>query len=121
MKNTFGIYMALLLLFSSCIAGKNYERPTVELPQQWNNVAPSDTSIAGIQWRQFFKDPVLLNLIDTAIARNYNLQLAMKRIDEAEAYVKQAKANYIPVVTAQATASTSTPSKNSLNGKSLES
>jgi multidrug efflux system outer membrane protein len=121
MKNIFGIYMVLLVLLSSCIAGKNYERPTVELPQQWNNVAPSDTSIAGVQWRQFFKDPVLLNLIDTALRSNYDLQLAMRRIDEADAYVKQTRANYMPVVTAQATASTSTPSKNSLNGKSLES
>lgn len=121
MKNTFRIYIVLLIFLNACVAGKNYERPTVELPQQFGNVAPSDTSIAGMQWRRFFKDTVLLNLIDTALIGNYDLQLATKRIEEAAAYVKGARAGYLPLVTAGASASSSIPSKNSLNGKSLES
>ena len=122
MQKRFPFYIILLFLLSACVVGKNYERPPVELPQQFsNNTASSDSSIAGMQWRRFFKDTILLNLIDSALKGNYDLQLAMKRIDEAEAYVKQARANYLPTVTAEATASSSIPSKNSLNGKSLES
>ena len=121
MKHSFHIYLIILFFFSACVAGKNYERPTVELPGQFGKTAPSDSSIATMQWRQFFKDTTLLTLIDSALTGNYDLQLAMKRIDEAEAYVKQARANYLPVITAQASASSSIPSKNSLNGKSLES
>ncbi len=121
MKHSFHIYLIILFFFSACVAGKNYERPTVELPGQFDKTAPSDSSIATMQWRQFFKDTTLLTLIDSALTGNYDLQLALKRIDEAEAYVKQARANYLPVITAQASASSSIPSKNSLNGKSLES
>ncbi len=122
MRKRFHFYIVLLLFLNACVVGKNYERPPVELPQSFsNNTAPSDSSIAGMQWRQFFKDTTLLSLIDSAIQGNYDLQLAVKRIDEAEAYVKQARANYLPTATAQATVSSSIPSKNSLNGKSLES
>ena len=120
MQKRFHFYIGLLLFLNACVAGKNYERPPVELPQQFSsNTAPSDSSIATIQWRQFFTDTTLLNLIDSAIKGNYDLQLAVKRIDEAEAYVKQARANYLPTLSAQATASSSIPSKNSLNGKFL--
>ena len=122
MQKRFYFYIVLLVSLSACVVGKNYERPPVELPQQFSSsTAPSDSSIATMQWRMFFKDTTLLNLIDSAIKGNYDLQLAVKRIDEAEAYVKQAKANYLPAVTAQATVSSSIPSQNSLNGKSLES
>ena len=121
MQKKIYFYILLLLLLNGCVVGKNYERPSLELPQQWSNTTPSDTSIAGMEWHRFFKDTTLLSLIDTALHGNYDLQLAIKRIEEASAYVKQARANYIPVVTAQASAASSIPSKNSLNGKSLES
>ena len=69
----------------------------------------------------FFKDTTLISLIDSALQNSYDLQLAVKRIEEAQAYVKQARANYIPTVDVSASATTSNPSNNSLNGKSLES
>lgn len=121
MQKRVHFYIILLLFLNACVVGKNYERPSVDLPQQFSNTAPSDSSIAGMQWRNFFKDTTLLNLIDSALKGSYDLQLAVKRIDEAEAYVKQARANYLPTVATEVTASSSIPSKNSLNGKSLES
>ena len=115
------LYIMLIVALSACVAGKNYERPSIELPQQYGNIAPSDTSVAAMQWKQFFTDEVLVSLIDSALKGNYDLQLAMKRIEEADAYVKQARANYIPTLDGQVSASSNIPSKNSLNGKSLES
>jgi multidrug efflux system outer membrane protein len=122
MQKRFQFFIALFLVtLAACTVSKNYERPEVELPKQFNNTAPSDTSIGDMNWRNFFGDTTLIRLIDNALKGNYDLQLAMKRIDEAKAYVKQAKMNYVPEVFAQASASTSTPSDNSLNGKSLQS
>lgn len=121
MQKRFYFYIALLALLTACAAGKNYQRPQLELPQNFSDTAPSDTSIATMQWKQFFANDELNALIDTALGGSYDLQLAIKRIDEANEYVKQARANYLPTLTAQASASSSIPSKNSLNGKSLES
>ena len=122
MQKRFQFFIALFFVgLAACTVSKNYQRPDVETPQQFGYTAPSDSSIGDMNWRNFFGDTTLVRLIDQALAGNYDLQLARKRIEEAEEYVKQAKMNYVPSLDAQASASTSTPSDNSLNGKSLES
>ena len=122
MQRKFYLYIFLLILFiNACSVGKEYQRPTVQLPQQFDAAVPSDSGVAAIEWRNFFKDPVLIGLIDSALRNSYDLQLAVKRIEEAQAYVKQSKMNYVPTVDVGAFATSSNPSNNSLNGKSLES
>ena len=122
MLRKFHLYILLLILFiSACSVGKEYQRPTVQLPQQFEPTVPSDSGVATIEWQNFFKDPVLISLIDSALKNSYALQLAVNRIEEAEAYVKQSKMNYVPAVDVGVFATSSNPSDNSLNGKSLES
>ena len=93
-----------LLLVISCRTGKNYQRPTVLLPQQFapsGIAATADTnSIADISWRNYFSDPVLRQLIDSGIARNYDLQYALRNINIAQSQVKQSKWLWVPQVNA---------------------
>jgi outer membrane protein, multidrug efflux system len=123
MRKSFQIILFLItvILISACSVGKKYQRPTVQLPQQFGNTSSSDSGIAVIEWRNFFKDTTLISLIDSALKNSYDLQLAVKHIEEAQAYVKQAKMNYVPTVDLSASAATSNPSNNSLDGKSLQS
>jgi hypothetical protein len=45
----------LLVIISSCKVGKEYQRPALELPNQFSNVSFADTSsIADIEWKNFF-------------------------------------------------------------------
>jgi len=104
---------------AACKVGKDFQRPEVALPAQFNSAPATDSSVANAAWRQFFPDPALQQLIAEGLANNFDLQIALKRIESASAYVKQAKAAFLPSVTANATANTSIPSKNSLNGLSL--
>ncbi|QHS63424.1 efflux transporter outer membrane subunit [Chitinophaga agri] len=107
---------------AACRVGRNYERPSLALPAHYNDsaaAASADSSIATLEWKQFFADTTLQGLIGRALSGNYDLQLAIKRIETAQAYLKQAKLGWLPTVNLQATASTSIPSKNSLNGTSL--
>ncbi len=116
------IFFLIVVVLAACRVGRNYERPALVLPEQFNSpaaAAPSDSSIAGVEWRQFFKDPALVALIDSTLKGNYDLQLALKRIESAQEYVKQAKVGWLPSLNIEAAASTSYPSKNSLNGISL--
>lgn len=105
--------------FAACKVGKDFQRPEVALPSQFGNTAATDSTVAKASWKQFFPDPALQQLISEALAGNFDLQIALKRIETASAYVKQAKAALLPSVTANATANTNIPSKNSLNGLSL--
>ncbi len=106
--------------FAACKVGKDFRRPEVALPAQFGQSPATDSSVATAPWRQFFQDPALQQLIGEALTNNFDLQIALKRIEAASAYVKQAKAALLPSVNANATANTTIPSKNSLNGLSLE-
>lgn len=114
------LYIFILSL-AACRVGRDYQRPDLALPAQFAATAQSDTSgIADMEWKKFFTDTTLQSLIAKALQGNFDLQLAMRRVDEAQAYLKQARVNWTPTVQAQASATTTIPSKNSLNGKSLE-
>jgi NodT family efflux transporter outer membrane factor (OMF) lipoprotein len=74
-----------------------------------------------MQWKNFFADATLQNLIDSAIERNYDMQLAVKNIEASRLLFRQTKWNNIPQVDATVQATINRPSNNSLNGLSLSS
>src|SRR4030095_12501943 len=113
-------FVAMYVL--SCKVGKEYQRPELELPKQFSAVSFSDTSsIADIEWKKFFTNSDLQNLIDKGIKYNHNLLIALRRIDIAQARVKQAKKLQLPELDFQMTAQVNRPSDNSLNGVSIKS
>lgn len=114
------VFLPIVVVLAACRVGRNYERPALVLPEKYNNEkAPSDSSIASMEWKRFFTDPTLQGLLDRSLSGNYDLQLSLKRIETAREYVKQAKVAWLPSLNAQVTGSISYPSKNSLNGVSL--
>jgi multidrug efflux system outer membrane protein len=117
--NTFAFM--LLLALSACKVSKDIETPKPALPVAFRDAAQTadTTSIADIQWKSFFTEPTLQKLIDSAIANNYDMQIAVKNIEASQLLFKQVKWNYTPQVNLNVTASTSRPSDNSLNGLSL--
>jgi multidrug efflux system outer membrane protein len=100
------IFVCVLLILASCRTGKNYQRPSVLLPEtftQTGMASSTDTnSIADISWRNYFSDPALRQLIDSGIARNYDLQYALRNINIAQSQVKQANWLWIPQLNARA-------------------
>jgi multidrug efflux system outer membrane protein len=98
----FRYIVVLLFILSACRTGKNYERPSVPLPASLNpsSSTPDTSSIADIPWRNYFSDPVLLQLIDSGITRNYDLQFALRNISIAQSQVKQANWLWFPQITA---------------------
>ncbi|QEC43965.1 efflux transporter outer membrane subunit [Pseudobacter ginsenosidimutans] len=120
------VALAFAGFLSACKVGKNYQRPELPLPQQFiaadsaNAVSYADTSsIADIQWKEFFTDPALQGLISKGITYNNNLQAAIKRMDQAQQQVRQAKLLQLPDVNLQIQGSINRPSDNSLNGLSV--
>ena len=120
-KYIIGFY-AVALLLSACSVSKDITNPTYQAPIAFRDAdtkTTGDSSIANIQWKSFFTEPDLQNLIDTAIIRNYDMQIAVKNIEAAELLFKQVKWNYVPQADLNVTANSSRPSDNSLNGISL--
>ena len=113
----------LLLVISACNVSKDIQTPKPALPDSFRNsatVTTGDTvSIADLQWKSFFTEATLQNLIDSAIAKNYDMQIAVKNIEASQLLFKQVKWNNVPTVDLNVTASSERPSNNSLDGLSL--
>ncbi|TDX01621.1 efflux transporter outer membrane subunit [Dinghuibacter silviterrae] len=117
--NRYKYVIILALALGACRVGRNYERPSLPLPASYAGVATGDTlSIASTAWAQFYTDPLLRQLIDTAVKNNYDLQTALTRIATSGQEVRRAKAAFLPTLSAQVGANTSIYGKNTLNGLS---
>src|SRR6202451_1542200 len=90
----------LLALEASCMMGPKYKRPTVDVPQEYRAPAPEQaaqaSSLGNEQWWQVYQDPVLTQLIHTAIAQNYDVRIAAARVLEAQAQVGITRADQLP-------------------------
>ncbi|MEO5562743.1 MAG: TolC family protein, partial [Chitinophagaceae bacterium] len=119
----FVIAIALMILIvTSCRVGKQYQRPELELPKQFNQISYADTSsIADIEWKNFFTDATLQDLIDKGLKYNHDLLIAVKRIDIAQQQVKRAKVLQLPELDLRISGQYTRPSNNSLNGISAQS
>jgi multidrug efflux system outer membrane protein len=71
--------------------------PEKDIPETFPNQKGTAT-IAGIDWRQYFADPLLVELIDTAVRNNLDLQIALQRIEMSRSSVKLANGALLPKV-----------------------
>jgi len=107
------VILALLSGFSLF----SQEKPDAGLPNNFRNTTTIDTTnIADIKWKSFFEEKDLVQLIDVALAKNSDLQIAEKNIAIANLQFKQTKWGNVPQVNAFANASSNRLSDNSLNG-----
>jgi len=116
-------FFILLTALAACKISKNVETPQTALPETFRNaVATTDTAgIADLPLDSFFSDASLQKLLDSAIAKNYDMQIALKNIEASQLLFKQTKWAYFPDARLQISAGSSRPSDNSLNGLSASS
>jgi multidrug efflux system outer membrane protein len=111
----------LITTLISCSVSKDIETPKDALPENFRNasVSKDTTSIADLEWKNFFTEKDIIKLIDSAVARNNDLQIATKNIEIAQYRFTQSKWNNVPQINLGVTASSSNPSDNSFTGKNL--
>ncbi|HSZ10286.1 MAG TPA: efflux transporter outer membrane subunit [Steroidobacteraceae bacterium] len=102
------VSLMLGLLLAGCMVGPDYKRPPVETPGVYRGdsrppVASSE-SLGDEKWWEVFQDPVLQQLIRTALEQNYDLRIAASRVLQAQAQLGITRANQFPTVSAGAEA-----------------
>jgi len=88
-----------LLILAGCTVGPKYVRPAVQPPP--NFYAEQQTaanSAADLAWWDLFKDTILQDLIREALKNNYDLQLAMARVEQERALLGVSRSQYYPQV-----------------------
>lgn len=94
--------LALLILWAAPLlaVGPKYDRPSTEyVPAEWATTAErtSDAEVAAdAAWWDSFGDPLLSELIRTALEQNYTLAETQARLAESRAGVKDAWSAHLP-------------------------
>jgi len=94
------LLLAIAVLLSGCAVGPNYKRPTVSVPTDYRDSMAAQTaaapSLGNENWWQVYQDPVLADLIHTALQQNYDVRIAAARVLEAQAQLGITRANQLP-------------------------
>ncbi|PHQ63744.1 MAG: transporter [Sphingobium sp.] len=103
--------VTLSLALAACDMAPKYVRPDLPVPAATPNgpayggetgtpaIVPADTA-----WRDFFTDARLARVIETALANNRDLRVAVANVEQARAQYKVQRADLLPTVAAGGTA-----------------
>jgi methionine aminopeptidase type I len=86
------------LLFTACSVpylGRKTENRTV--PAFYNNSGDT-VNIAKVNWKNYFKDPYLQSLIDSALLKNQELNILLQEINMSSNEIRARKGAYLPMV-----------------------
>jgi multidrug efflux system outer membrane protein len=86
------------------MVGPDYRRPEVDVPAAWRLGATEAGAISNIAWWDQFQDPVLSNLVRTALANNKDLEIATANVDQAAAQYGIVRSAQFPQLSGTATA-----------------
>ena len=113
----FGSAWALsIIVLAGCVVGPNYRRPALDtLPAFRGGPAEAPfASLADLPWWNVFQDTTLTNLIGAALTNNFDVRIALARIEQARAVATQVRSGFAPQVGYGADASRG---RNALEGK----
>ena len=102
------VVFALATALSGCtMIGPDYQRPAVNLPgvyPEGERGASAELKLPADWWR-LYKDSLLDDLVTSGLKNNTDLQIAVARIEEAEAVLREANTLFFPEVDGGASAS----------------
>jgi multidrug efflux system outer membrane protein len=101
MNNTFKkiVAICMVIAFSGCKTPSVIQRnENKEVPSSFgSNGVVEDTINSGkIKWKDYFKDPKLVALIEMALANNQELNITMQEIEISRNEIRARKGEYLP-------------------------
>jgi len=68
------------------------------VPANYSNMGQDSTNTAKVRWKDYFTDPYLIALIDTALRNNQELNITMQEIEISRNEIRARKGEYLPFV-----------------------
>jgi multidrug efflux system outer membrane protein len=94
---TLRVALAAALFLQACAVGPNYRRPATTTPEAFRGEeVATPESLADLPWWEVFDDPVLQDLIATALRNNYDLQTAVARVEQARGILVSTRSAVFP-------------------------
>lgn len=106
---------AVALSFTACklpnVVQKT-ESNAVPAAYSANNTQQDTVNSAKLKWKQYFTDPDLVTLIDTALVNNQELNITMQEIEISKNEIRARKGEYLPFLGLKAGADATKVSRN---------
>ena len=97
--------LAAYVLSGCMLLGPSYKRPAVDLPADYSEAANGAALAVPTDWWRLYKDPALDALVASGLQKNADVKLALARMQEVEAFVREANATFLPEIEGNAAAS----------------
>lgn len=108
-------------LVTSCSLDPSLDKPGVEVVPVGFNGNASGTASADLNWRSFFTDPRLRELIDIALENNRDLRVAALNVEQARAQYGISRSALLPSIDLSASGSRRrTPGSTASGGTAVE-
>jgi NodT family efflux transporter outer membrane factor (OMF) lipoprotein len=93
-------YLILLISvgFTACKIPALISKEEDKTVPAYYNTAQDSTNIASVKWRQYFTDPYLIAIIDSALKNNQELNIALSEIEIDKNEIQARKGEYLPFV-----------------------
>ncbi|MFH0022937.1 AdeC/AdeK/OprM family multidrug efflux complex outer membrane factor [Pseudomonas fluorescens] len=104
-KSLMAVTVAAML--SGCSLIPDYQRPVAPVANQYpqgpaySASHAADQAAAEQDWREFFQDPALRQLVDVALSNNRDLRVAALNVEAYQAQYRIQRADLFPAVNAQ--------------------
>lgn len=101
MLKTMTVLVSIVWLSGCTLLGPLYQRPEasdVRLPEQYKQAEQADAIQAPNDWWSLYQDATLNALVEKALQNNTDIQLAVARIEEADASMREVGAALLPSV-----------------------
>nr|WP_276583694.1 AdeC/AdeK/OprM family multidrug efflux complex outer membrane factor [Pseudomonas sp. RIT-PI-AD] len=100
------IPLALVAALAGCSLNPEYRRPDAPVAAQWPQgegyATPASTQASAeeLGWREFFRDPALRQLVETALDNNRDLRVAALNIEAYRAQYRIQRSELYPAINA---------------------
>jgi len=84
---------------TGCAVGPDYERPDIPMPDAWRVEYQSASEMINARWWEAFGDPVLTELIETALQENQDVRIAAARVEQFLGALRSTRSQFFPQVT----------------------
>ena len=112
-----GLALAVAACKTPELVQRNANRTT---PATYVNSTQDSTNTARMRWKQFFTDPNLVSLIDSALQRNQELNITTQELELARNEIRARTGDYLPSVSIGAGAGVEKPGRYTLQGATEE-
>ena len=93
---TLAAFVAAAVAVAGCTVGPDYVRPSLDTPAAWRIDYPKAAEVANTKWWEQFGDPVLNDLIETALRENRDIRIAAARVEQFEGALMSTRSQALP-------------------------